>query len=433
MRRTILSILLAFSAVCAAAQRETVREEVLADWNLSSGLDCVYDLSPKALTPAPKGYQASYISHYGRHGSRYAYTEKAYKVLLDMLRDGASEGNLTDYGFALLANLEKFWDRARFQVGDLTELGWKQHKFIAETMVKNFPKAFGKGSRVDACSSPSQRSIISMASCVSAIAAAAPKTEVYAHQSTLDIQATRPNLGPNPFRYTGPEFTFPYEESSKEFFLRKFPNYNDVLGRLFKKPEKSLRGRDVWKVFFNLYMFVAGMNSLNAQDRVPTKGFFTKEEYATLWETDNYERYREYLAYRTSCSSIVEDIVTKADARLSGGSRGADLRFGHDHVVMGLLTLMDIENFGHIPEKADDVVKYFQSFRSPMAANLQFVFYTPKGCTKGREPLVKLLLNGEEARIGALETLQGPYYKWSEVKSYLLGRVALFVTDRPKP
>ena len=95
MRRTFLSILLALSAVCAAAQRETVREEVLADWNLSSGLDCVYDLSPNALTPAPKGYQASYISHYGRHGSRYAYTEKAYKVLLDILRDGASEGPTT--------------------------------------------------------------------------------------------------------------------------------------------------------------------------------------------------------------------------------------------------------------------------------------------------------------------------------------------------
>ena len=60
----ILPILLV--SVTAGAQRLGVREEVRADWNKSSGLDCLLDLSPKALTPAPKGYEAVYVSHYGR-------------------------------------------------------------------------------------------------------------------------------------------------------------------------------------------------------------------------------------------------------------------------------------------------------------------------------------------------------------------------------
>lgn len=433
MKRFALCFILALLALGAYAQRDGVREEVLADWNKSSGLDCVYDMTPKALTPSPKGYKATYISHYGRHGSRFAYTDKAYTVLLEMLREGAGKGNLTESGFTMLSNMEKFWETARFRVGDLTSLGWAQHQFIAKTMVKEFPKAFGKGSVVDACSSPATRSIVSMAAFVSAVSSAAPKAEVYAHQSTLDVQATRPNMGHNPFRYKGPEQPFPYKESPAEFFLRRFPEYKVVLGRYFKDPDKALGKRDPWKVFFNLYMFVAGMNSLNPEDRIPVDGFFTKEEYATLWETDSYERYREYLPYRTSCASIVEDIIAKASDRLSGGPAGADLRFGHDHVVMGLLTLMDIENFGHIPEDGDDVVKYFQTFRSPMAANLQFVFYTPKGSKKDKPVLVKLLLNGEEARIGTIETSRWPYYEWDAVKNYLEGRVALFVTERPKP
>ena len=178
MKKALFTLLLALLTLSATAQRENVREEVLADWNKCSGLDCLYDMSPKPLTPAPKGYKATYISHYGRHGSRFAYTEKAYRIFLEMLREGAGTGNLTDNGFTMLSNMEKFWEASRFRVGDLTELGWAQHQFIAKTMVEEFPKAFGKGSYVDACSSPATRSIVSMASFVSAVSAAAPKAAV---------------------------------------------------------------------------------------------------------------------------------------------------------------------------------------------------------------------------------------------------------------
>jgi len=409
--------------------RTGVREEVLADWNKSSGLDCVYDMSPKSATPAPKGYEATYISHYGRHGSRYAYTAKAYTVILDMLREGAECGNLTPFGVELLSRISEFWDRSEYRMGDLTPLGWEQHQYIAGTMVESFPKAFVKGSKVDACSSPSTRSIVSMASFISAVARKAPKADIYAHQGIMDIQATRPNSGgDNPFRYKGPETVFPYAETSEEFFLRRFPDYKAVLERMFKDPEKAVGSRAIYdKVFFNLYMMVGGMNSLPEDERFDVSGLVTPEEYALLWEIDNYERLREYMRYRTACSSIVQDIMDKADARLEEGSRGADLRFGHDHVVMSLLMIMDIDDFDKHPANPDNLVEVFQTFRSCMGTNLQFVFYTPKKCKSGEEPLVKLLFNGEEARFGSLEPYDGPYYRWSELKDYLLSRIALFV------
>ena len=404
-----------------------VREEVASDWNLASGLDRPYDLSPKSQTPAPKGYEPVYISHYGRHGSRYAYTAKAYSVLLDLLREGAGNDNLTPKGQALLTQLEDFWERAQFQVGDLTPLGWAQHQGIAETMVHDYPSVFGKGSRVDACSSPSVRAIISMNSCCAAISREAPRASVYAHQGLLDVQATRPNAGANPFRYQGPDALMPYAESSPAFFYRRFPEYKEVLARLFKDPSAALGKRDAYEVFFNLYMLVAGMNSIPEEERLSElDGLLTPEEFATLWETDGYERFREYLPYCTPCSSIIDDMVAKADERLSKGERGADLRFGHDHVVMALLMITDLEGFGYHPPSQDDLVYWFQTFRSPMAANIQLVFYKPR-CGKAGEPLVKVLLNGEEARLGALAPVQGPYYAWSDVRSYLQARTALFV------
>ena len=421
----ILSVtLLLGGCVGAFAQRYGVREEVRADWNKSSGLDCIYDLSPKASTPVPKGYEAVYISHYGRHGSRYAYTDQAYTVLLNLLSEGRKKGNLTPKGEALLDELEPFWDYVQYRVGDLTEIGWNQHQEIARTMVRSFPTVFGKGSRVDACSSPSVRSIMSMSSCCAALSRLAPETKVYEHQGITDVQATRPNMGTNPFRYQGPEAAFPYAETSEQFFLRHFPTYKDVLARLFRNPDSALGLRNPYDVFFNLYMFVAGMNSLPADIRLDVKDFFTVEEYATLWETDNYERFREYQPYRTPCSSIVDDMVEKASEMLAAGQRGAHLRYGHDHVVMALEMVMDLDGFDEAPDHPDDLVYWFQTFRSPMAANIQLVFFQPrKG--KGGDTLVKVLLNGEEAHLGALEGF--PYYRWEDVEAYLRERTAKFV------
>ena len=424
MKRYLIAALSLLLCVTAGAQRLGVREEVRADWNKSSGLDCLLDLSPKALTPVPKGYEAVYISHYGRHGSRYAYTGDAYSILLNMLAEGREQGNLTERGERLLNDLEPFWDYVRYRVGDLTEIGWNQHQEIARTMVKNYPTVFGKGSSVDACSSPSVRAIMSMSSCCAALSRLAPKTSVYEHQGMMDVQATRPNQGANPFKYEGPAEVFPYPETSEQFFLRHFPNYKDVLARFFKNPDKALGQRNPYNVFFHLYMFVAGMNSLPPDVRIDVKDFFTVEEFATLWETDNYERFREYHAYRTPCSSIVDDMVEKATQRLAAGSRGADLRYGHDHVVMALELIMDLDGFDRAPADPDDLVYWFQTFRSPMAANIQFVFFNPK---KGRsgDTLVKVLLNGEEARLGDLEGF--PYYRWDDVKAYLKARTDQFV------
>ena len=173
-------------------------------------------------------------------------------------------------------------------------------------------------------------------------------------------------------------------------------------------------------------MFVVGMNSLPEAEKIDVSGLLTNEELATLWEVDNYERWREYLPYRTPCSSIVDDIVAKADVRLASRERGADLRFGHDHVVMSLLMIMDIDGFGYIPQVADDLVNTFKSYRSLMATNIQFVFFAPERGKSG-PVLVKVLHNGEEARLGNLAPVKGPYYEWDAVKEYLGARTNLFV------
>ena len=61
-----------------------------------------YGLYPETdlpkLTPAPDGYEPFYISHYGRHGSRYLNDMKGYIEPYKTLQAADSLGKLTPVG-----------------------------------------------------------------------------------------------------------------------------------------------------------------------------------------------------------------------------------------------------------------------------------------------------------------------------------------------
>ena len=53
-------------------------DELRADPRKAYGTDYPYSFAKVELTKAPKGYKPFYISHYGRHGSRYYWSERLY-------------------------------------------------------------------------------------------------------------------------------------------------------------------------------------------------------------------------------------------------------------------------------------------------------------------------------------------------------------------
>lgn len=414
------------ASFCAAyAQNREVRQQVSADRMKASGLDNTISFDVPALTAAPAGYEPFYISHYGRHGSRYAYTERAYTDLLNMLRTAAKQGKLTEYGQEVLSKLEPFYEKVKYHVGDLTEVGWEQHRRIAEVMVQSFPTVFAEGATVDAVASSSIRAIISMASCCLSLQRQRPGLDIYEHQGFLDLQETAPNTGQNELRYKGPELKYPFEENTEQFIARRFPAWKDIYSRMFRDADTIIGKRSAYSVLVDTYMLVAGMASLPEDVRVDLGDLFTPGEYVTMWEVDNLDRFREYHQYKTACSSIVDAIVADTDARIAAGKNGADLRFGHDHVFMTLLMLMDIDGFGTIPSTTDELAWWFQTYRSPMGANMQYVFYRP--ADGDGDVLVKLLVNGEECHLGNLQSDIWPYYRWDDVKGFLKSQVRKYV------
>ena len=429
MKKLIFTLILSISGLSCLAQPEVV----LGDPFKSSGLDNIYDFDAQICTAAPKGYEAFYISHYGRHGSRYPYTATVATALLDMLHEAGEKENLSEYGSGLMARLELFMEKAGNHIGELTDLGRQQQYRLAGEMAERYPQAFRKGAVVTAQASSSPRSILSMASFCTALARKYPSIRIDQFQGFAETQATAPNMGRNPLRIKGPGLGNPYRESPAEFMQRRFPEFTEtVLGKMFRDPYAALGDRDVQYLMDHIYMLIGGMNSLPDGVRMDFSDIATPETLARMWELDNYQRFCEYIVYTASCCSVFKDIIERADARLAlldsaagkleGRAEGADLRFGHDHVLMSLLMIADIDSFGELPENPDELGHVFQTFRSPMAANLHFVFYRPKN---GRGPILTALsLNGQPARLSALDKELGispdesGFYRWDDVKAW---------------
>ena len=139
MTKKLLPALLLFLSVAAAAQ--TSRKEIFRDINRTGSNYFAYPgPSQKALTPAPAGYEPFYISHYGRHGSRYMEENDAYVLAIGKLDTAAQLGILTPKGAEVLEKLRIGYDNAWNRDGDLTRLGDRQHEAIARRMQRTSMK-----------------------------------------------------------------------------------------------------------------------------------------------------------------------------------------------------------------------------------------------------------------------------------------------------
>ena len=99
MKRFLLAAATVFAAALfASAQQPDIEAHLKAHPELLAGTDYLCPTGPVTLTKAPKGYKVFYISHYGRHGARYAWQSDLYEKINDALSQADADGNLTEFG-----------------------------------------------------------------------------------------------------------------------------------------------------------------------------------------------------------------------------------------------------------------------------------------------------------------------------------------------
>ena len=120
----------------------------------------------------------------------------------------------------------------------------------------------------------------------------------------------------------------------------------------------------------------------------------------------------------------MRDIIEKADSCIALPHPGATLRYGHDTMVTPLTCLLDLNGYGEeIKDPEKIATQWFDYKITPMATNLQFVFYRK---AKSNDILVKVLLN--EATL-PIKSDVAPYYHWDNFKVYCQEKLATSTTS----
>ena len=374
------------------------------------GTDMLCPADYVKLTPTPKGYKVFYLSHYGRHGARYAWQSDMYRRLHKVLGKAEEEGNLTDLGKDYRARFESLYPDVKHRTGDLSRKGWEQQQALAERMYKNFPQIFGNDAYVMARTSTSTRCVMTMSAFCLGLKGLNPKLEIYENFGKFFLPAILPLDGSNPFREENYKITEPPFEETYEQYVERTIAYKPILARLFKDPDKAVEPKEQWDFTSYLYFFAAGMKSLDTD--LEFYDIFTPEERVALWKADNFQFYWYAWPTRFGYMPIVKDIIAKADERLASGKKGADLRFGHDYTILPLMMLLDLDGMGHEVTDPDDISSWCRTSQVPMGANVHFVFYR----NSDDDIIFKVLHNGHEATIG-LDTDTWPYYSWEAFKA----------------
>ena len=415
MKRICHILLLLGFVLTALAQGNNALQQVKADPRKAYGTDYPYPRENVTLTKAPNGYTPFYISHYGRHGSRYYWNDVMYREVDSVLTKAHALGQLTPVGERFREKYDACKDELKLGVSELSDLGWEQHQYIARTMYNSFPEVFKNGGDVYAISSLVGRCVMSMAAFCLELTQQNPKIEIREESARKVLDGVKPDDRQNPLRKRWPRSKPRYEQNRSQF-LGKDSLREMIIPRVFTSTE-GLPGtaHHIGSNLINLYTSLPSIGHEGIME-----GIITDEELAARWEAENLGGYSWVFGPRYDMIPILQDIIKKADDVLTGKTqRVADLRFGHDTCLGPLTVLMGINGADKDPENPYDVKDCYQTWETCKASNLQLIFYQSK--KQGQDILVKCLLNGQEATL-PLPADQYPYYRWQDFKQFFTDR-----------
>lgn len=418
MKKIISFILLLSLSISLAAQ---TLETFIAENPLRSAATLhKYELFDPSDSPAPEGYEPFYISHYGRHGSRYHSSTSTTDKVLAKLERAESNGLLTVDGKELLNVVRKIREAHEGMEGYLTQVGAAQHQGIASRMFENYAAVFSQPDRpvIHAVSSTSPRCIQSMANFCTALKAENP---------SLDIEYYS---GKKYMSYISKSFDITYMHDKKhhicDSILKAYFNGDRLMSKTFtdtKKAREIIGSRTFFKSVFDVVGIAQNLD-IELPDLLST--YYTTDELAAFARSDN-ARY-----FATWCISeefgdtyvsgvggpLLKDFIEKADNAVAGNNYAADLRFGHDSALTPLLALIGFEGYP-VMHEADAGNVWFVGKYICMASNLQMIFYR----NHSGKVLVKFRRNESDTIIPSLKPVNGCFYEWKSLRKYLLSRL----------
>lgn len=376
---------------------------------------------------APKGYENFHIEHYGRHGSRWLIgTWRHDNAIAWLERCDTLAGGLTPRGREVLEEVKQARRDLKHHEGDLSDKGAAQHRGIARRMAKNFPGVFRKGAYVDARSTMIQRCIISMGNAV---------TELKGVQPELNLRISASEIN-DPYMKNVTDKPAIQAENNAQVHVDKYKNENLTDGKflsiLFNNPDEAKLYFD--EDLFGFYLYEIASNSVSTGDQSSIAEIFSPEDIDRFWRRMNVQWYIR--SGNTPLSGglvplrqrhLLRNIIASADTAVVSDNISANLRFGHEVIVIPLVVLMELDDYGKTYTDMNDLADNWLSYNIfPMACNVQMIFARPAKEKKHNpeDVLVKVLLNEKPAKL-PVPAVEGDYVRWTDLRKHYIDRFGM--------
>ena len=419
---SVISILLFYLFTFLPSHAQTVRDLIIQKHSYAScNYDTYPDSIPNNLTPSPQGKQPFYISHYGRHGSRYISSRTGYDTPFRMMAHADSVNELTPVGERVLDEMKLIMADTEGRWGELTSYGRKQHREIARRMVERFPEVFSGDARVSCVSTVVPRCIASMGVAMMQMKQMNPALRItmvasQRNQWYMNHQDRKLRRG-----YMTPEAQQAYDA----YTASRMSN-SRLMELIFKNPD--IVKEIVDEEFFNYYLMKMGLFQQNTHlyQNTYLQDLFQVDELYRMWQIDNALWYIQHGACKlnggkqpTSQRFLLRQLIADADSCIRLDKPGAQLRYGHETVLLPLVCLIGINGYDLETDNLDELEAkgWWCSSVFPMGANLQFIFY--RSSPRDKDVLLKVLLNEQEATL-PIATDCAPYYHWTDFRNYCL-------------
>lgn len=405
--------MLLFSCLLSA---QTLQQKMLEDPKTGASIYRPYfSLGGGSKVNAPKGYKPFYISHFGRHGSRYQSRIAYFQPAIDAFEAAKAEGILTPQGDSLYSAIKFLCEVHDGMYGELAPLGAQEHRQIAGRMFEREKPVFvsSKRTQVRCASSYYSRCIASMAYFTQQLTKLSPSLEV---TYNIGKRFNEQYLNAKPFPKFEPQ-TRPILDSLK----RKYMHPEVLMSLYFTDQQKAaslipdpyameLGLYYFWSICYNLDFLGMDMTPLIPfEELVASSAIDNAYRYATVAISEEFGKYTKLTGLQ-----LLKDFVVKAEDALKEDSKvAADLRFAHDSGFLPICGLLGIEGFP-VYSIEEAAANWNASEVIPMCANVQMVFYKGKG-----DVLIKVLVNEQEKHIGNLTPVEGYFYRWTDLKNMI--------------
>ena len=432
-KKVIASLLLLLPlALCAEiTKREDINKDNLYKFR---GSMTQYEDPGVTYSKAPKGFKPFYMSHYGRHGSRYLLNTPQYNDPLTILQQANDKGILTDFGKDVLRRIEIMAKDADGHLGDLTIVGQQQHRGIARRMVRNYPEIFNKKTTIVARSTTSHRVMASMTAAMMEFSSILPQMNIDYNCSDFDrgymnSEDRAINSAKNSRERNAAVSVFNAKHNNPERLMCALFSDTTFITRYQRTSSSgsvsvSDRSDDLYT---KIYDIAANMGS-HSYLGFDLDDVFTYDEWYDCWLQNNlywfsvsgyHDLTQNIVPY--GHATLLQDFLDKADIALANGTPAANLRYGHDTALYPLLCLMEVNDCEFAPKDIEDLATKWVNYDIVhMASNLQLIFFKDKN----GKILVRALLDEKEAKLPTecYKDAKGneyPYfYEWDKLEKY---------------